>query len=75
MNLLETDEFKEVFRRDKNDSIYLDYLKVLVKCWSELSTKDRLLVVNMIKWKTEEKRNLTDAQRSAITGLYLRKVS
>lgn len=64
---------KMVQVRKDEDELYLRQLKELMtEKWKELKVKERQFVVSMVKFK-KEGRNFTDAQRSAISGLFYRK--
>lgn len=61
-----------VRKNQKDDLLYLDMIKTIFKF--KLSTKEHIMIVNMLRSKKEGK-NWSIGQRSVITGIYYKKTA
>lgn len=68
----EAHEAKMALKNAKDDELYI---KMMVELFTKLglTTKERVIVLNLLKAKNESK-NLSPAQRSMIAGMYYKKV-
>lgn len=62
---------KMVLKHAKEDEEFMGYVKALLKRWSKLSTKEKILVIGITKTHNS-KRCLSLPQRSAVVALYLK---
>lgn len=70
----ENHRVKMAFRRMREDSEFITYLKTLVANWGKLSLKEKT-IVNGVYEHHRSGRCLTTGQRSAIVALYLKHAS
>jgi len=62
-----------VARNAKDDQVYMGFVREIAPHWAELKIYERTLISNLVQWK-EDGRNFTTQQKSAINGMYLRRV-
>jgi hypothetical protein len=59
-------------RRHTEDKTFLEYVTVIAqKCWNKLSRYERTMMMNLVE-RHRSHFNLTDTQRSAIIGIYMK---
>lgn len=63
---------KMVLKNWKDDcEQYMVFLAEIIPNWGKLKIRDKQFVMNLITWH-EQHRNFSPAQRSAISGLYMK---
>lgn len=63
---------KMVVKRHNEDKTFLEYVTVIVyKCWPKLNRHERTMMLSMVEQHNLHK-NLSDRQRSAIIGIYIK---
>lgn len=68
---LEHEIIRKAVRNFKNDSLYVEYIREIMKHWKTMSTKERLLVSGIYSHHAGKK-CFTQNQQSAIVALYLK---
>lgn len=64
---------KMAIKNYSEDTIYVNHLSHLVgDAWPKMKLRDRQFICTLMRWRTQEKRNFTPSQRSAIMSMYMR---
>lgn len=64
-------QLKMAKKNFKEDEEFMRLISFLVRDWLKLKVKEREFICSLSRWR-EEGKNFTGAQRSAVTGMYLR---
>lgn len=64
-------QLKMAIRNYKEDEEFMRLISFLVRDWAKLKVKEKEFVCSLVRHRDEHK-NFTGAQRSAITGMYVR---
>ncbi len=62
---------KMVMKNHKDDAEFMSLIKPMVPAWSKLKVGERTFVMNMVRHR-DEGRNLSPAQRSELTRIWLK---
>jgi uncharacterized membrane-anchored protein YhcB (DUF1043 family) len=62
-----------VKKNAEDDKQFVQFMANVAMQWVELKQYEQALITNFVQWK-EEGRNFTPQQKSAISGMYLRRV-
>lgn len=68
---LEHEVIRKAVRNYDEDSVYVEYIREVMKKWKDLPVRERLLVSGIYEHHTK-KRCFTSNQRSAIVAMYLK---
>jgi len=65
-------QLKMAYQNHKDDAEFMELIGTLILNWSKLRIKEKELVLSLIRHR-EQGMNFTPMQRSAITGMYVRR--
>jgi hypothetical protein len=64
-------QLKMAVKNYKEDEEFMRLISFLIRDWKDLKVKEREFICSLARHR-EEGKNFTPAQRSAVTGMYLR---